>query len=90
MKRRDFLGSILVAAVAPSIVRADSLMRIAPRRVGTITATALDKPLIVHAEDFWDVTLHAMATGQCAWIVRYGEDGAPRLYRVDETGGRWA
>lgn len=31
MNRRSFLGSILAAAVAPAIVRADSLMRIVPR-----------------------------------------------------------
>lgn len=31
MDRRGFLGSILLAAVAPAIVRADSLMRIVPR-----------------------------------------------------------
>lgn len=31
MNRRGFLGSILAAAVAPAIVRADSLMRIVPR-----------------------------------------------------------
>lgn len=31
MTRRGFLGSILAAAVAPAIVRADSLMRIVPR-----------------------------------------------------------
>ncbi len=30
MNRRGFLGSILAAAVAPAIVRADSLMRIVP------------------------------------------------------------
>lgn len=31
MNRRGFLGAILAAAVAPAIVRADSLMRIIPR-----------------------------------------------------------
>lgn len=31
MNRRGFLGTILAAAVAPAIVRADSLMRIVPR-----------------------------------------------------------
>lgn len=31
MTRRSFLGTILAAAVAPAIVRADSLMRIVPR-----------------------------------------------------------
>lgn len=31
MDRRGFLGAILAAAVAPAIVRADSLMRIIPR-----------------------------------------------------------
>lgn len=31
MNRRGFLGSILAAATAPAIVRADSLMRIVPR-----------------------------------------------------------
>lgn len=31
MNRRGFLGSILVAAAAPAIVRADSLMRVIPR-----------------------------------------------------------
>lgn len=31
MNRRSFLGTILAAAVAPAIVRADSLMRIVPR-----------------------------------------------------------
>jgi hypothetical protein len=31
MNRRGFIGSILAAAVAPAIVRADSLMRIVPR-----------------------------------------------------------
>lgn len=31
MNRRGFLQSILVAAAAPAIVRADSLMRIIPR-----------------------------------------------------------
>jgi hypothetical protein len=30
VNRRGFLGAILVAAVAPAIVRADSLMRIVP------------------------------------------------------------
>lgn len=30
MDRRGFLGSILAAAVAPAIVRADSLMRMVP------------------------------------------------------------
>jgi hypothetical protein len=30
LNRRGFLGSILVAAAAPAIVRADSLMRIVP------------------------------------------------------------
>ena len=30
MNRRGFLGSILAAAAAPAIVRADSLMRIRP------------------------------------------------------------
>ena len=30
MNRRGFLGSILAAAAAPAIVRADSLMRIVP------------------------------------------------------------
>lgn len=33
MNRRGFLGSILVACAAPAIVRADSLMRIIPKRV---------------------------------------------------------
>lgn len=31
MDRRGFLGAILASAVAPAIVRADSLMRIVPR-----------------------------------------------------------
>lgn len=31
MNRRSFLGTILAAAVAPAIVRADALMRIVPR-----------------------------------------------------------
>lgn len=31
MDRRGFIGSILAAATAPAIVRADSLMRIVPR-----------------------------------------------------------
>lgn len=30
MNRRGFLGSILVAAAAPAIVRADALMRVVP------------------------------------------------------------
>lgn len=33
MNRRGFLGSILAAAAAPAIVRADSLMRIVPRDI---------------------------------------------------------
>lgn len=37
MNRRSFLGSILAAAVAPAIVRADSLMRIVPRETVLIT-----------------------------------------------------
>lgn len=31
MNRRSFLGSIIAAAAAPAIVRADSLMRVVPR-----------------------------------------------------------
>lgn len=34
--RRGFLGSILAAAVAPAIVRADSLMRIVPREAAVL------------------------------------------------------
>lgn len=37
MNRRGFLGSILAAAVAPAIVRADSLMRIVPRDMSVLT-----------------------------------------------------
>jgi len=41
MDRRGFLGSILALAVAPAIVRVDSLMRIVPREtsVWTIEST---------------------------------------------------
>lgn len=41
MKRRSFLGTILAAAVAPAIVRADSLMRIVPRETLFIDADLL-------------------------------------------------
>lgn len=37
MNRRSFLGSILAAAAAPAIVRADSLMRIVPREMTLMT-----------------------------------------------------
>jgi hypothetical protein len=37
VNRRGFLGSILAAAVAPAIVRADSLMRIVPRDTTILT-----------------------------------------------------
>jgi hypothetical protein len=42
MNRRGFLGSILLAAAAPAIVRADSLMRIVPRDVVLLGDYALD------------------------------------------------
>lgn len=37
MNRRGFLGTILAAAVAPAIVRADALMRIVPREATVLT-----------------------------------------------------
>lgn len=36
MNRRGFLGSILAAAAAPAIVRADSLMRIVPAETSVL------------------------------------------------------
>ncbi len=36
MNRRGFLGTILAAAVAPAIVRADSLMRVIPREASIL------------------------------------------------------
>lgn len=38
MNRRGFLGSLLAAAVAPAIVRADSLMRIVPTETTILSA----------------------------------------------------
>lgn len=35
MNRRSFLSSIIAAASAPAIVRADSLMQIVPHKAGT-------------------------------------------------------
>ena len=40
MNRRSFLGSILAAAAAPAIVKAEALMRLAPQRV-VVPADAL-------------------------------------------------
>ena len=40
MNRRSFLSTILAAACAPAIVRADSLMRIVPRDLGLYGYTA--------------------------------------------------
>jgi hypothetical protein len=37
MNRRGFLGAILATCAAPAIVRADSLMRIVPRRTYVLT-----------------------------------------------------
>lgn len=39
MNRRGFLSGILAAAIAPAIVRADSLMRIVPLDTTILTAT---------------------------------------------------
>lgn len=43
MNRRSFLATILASAVAPAIVRADSLMRIVPRE--TLVIATSDLPL---------------------------------------------
>lgn len=45
MNRRGFLGSILAAAAAPAIVRADSLMRVVPRGLWRPTGLEVIPPL---------------------------------------------
>jgi hypothetical protein len=45
MDRRGFLGSILLAAVAPAIVRADSLMRIVPLDTAVVLPSAAQSML---------------------------------------------
>lgn len=50
MNRRGFLQGILIAAAAPAIVRADSLMRIVPRE--TIIDVAGFDGIVIHAS-YW-------------------------------------
>lgn len=53
MNRRGFLGAILVAGVAPAIMRADALMRVIPRRtlVYNLGDLELDGELLRYGTD---------------------------------------
>lgn len=72
MNRRSFLGSILAAAAAPAIVRADSLMRIVPsdatfaeifqRTFDECAAVSGGSTLDDYEEGTWEPTL-VMADG---------------------------
>jgi len=50
VNRRSFLGSMLAAAAAPAIVRAEVLMRLAPPRVVTRTGLAMLGPHLTATE----------------------------------------
>jgi hypothetical protein len=49
MNRRGFLGSILAAAAAPAIVRADSLMRIVPTATTILEAGMVGEAALIAA-----------------------------------------
>jgi hypothetical protein len=59
MNRRSFIGSILLAAAAPAIVRADSLMRIVPLDTKIVGVASVDlNGVWCYTKD--DVTWHPL------------------------------
>lgn len=70
MNRRGFLGAMLAAAVAPAIVRADSLMRIIPRDT------------TVH---YWDVTCEPSREITLAGDLYGGEIGSWEGMTIHES-----
>lgn len=85
--RRGFLGSILASAVAPAIVRADSLMRIIP-----IDTTILSEDNILYLinKTVDNARLHILPTTLYAWVkekdILAYENAGWNLYKpVEDT-----
>ena len=61
MNRRGFLSSIILAAAAPAIVRAGSLMRVVPRDTAILQLAPIDSPLQ------YTLSWHQKAVGAFGW-----------------------
>lgn len=81
MNRRGFLGSILAVAIAPAIVRADSLMRIIPTETLLVTTVSGNRLLRIE-----EITREALIIMEEHWEFPSAMEMGDRLTEFTQLG----